>query len=288
LGRSTATSYRTLERQVDLGYQEFSPWYEPRLTNEHGVTLNDPDSLRGALDHYGSTDCHFYTSHQIYWEDNVIKQTRSSPNWEGGMVTYCTCKHLMRCTDKNWGGVWIATVGPRECSNNCLIMAGRISRVFPSNYALRRYMSDSHPDVFTHKIADIDPRADLYTPRYLLEGPEVYHHENFREPPEHTRSVDFYKRSPGSVSNREDGKIPKWWRDMEYIMHGRRPPVFILSPCWIFSEPMLWSVEDPKRAALKMTARTFGESLYGHEQDERSGAWVGGKRVDRGLSAYQK
>lgn len=230
--------------------------------NQHGVVLNDPDGLLEALDADQVRECYFYTSHQIYYEDGLIRQTRSSPNWEGGMVTYCTCKHLMRSVSRDtWEDTWIATVGPRECENNCLVCVGRIWRSFPSNFTLSGCLR-SYPEIFKVKMADTNPRGDLYTPKgRALAGYDVYKHSNFLEPPKHTRSVDFYKKSPGSVSERKDGLIPKWWRDLEYTMYGNRPMVFILSPCWIFSRPMLWSDRDPKRACLRMTAHELGRTL---------------------------
>lgn len=269
LARSNASSApdaAIVSRSLELpdGYQHFG-WFTSGAANPHGVTLNSPLGLANALGSDAGSQCYFYTSHQIYYEGGLLKQTRSSPNWEGGMVTYATCKHLMRSTSKpSWDGIWIATVGPKDCADNCLVCVGKIWKSFPSNYTMRGCIKESYPSVFSAKCADTNPRGDLYTPKRSLYKPlEVFDHNNFNEPPRHTRSVDFYKKSPGSVSEREDGLIPKWWRDMEYFMHGKHPPVFILSPCWIFSEPMMWSTANPGRAALKMTAGSFAETLYG-------------------------
>jgi len=227
--------------------------------SEHSVMLNHPASLMQALEEENE-HCYFYTSHQIYW-DGVIKQSRSSPNWEGGMVTYATCKHHMRSTSRPWEDTWIATCGPRDCEDNTMIMVGKIRRAFTCNYALTDYLKRRCPEVYKVKRACTNPRGDLYDSKKPLKGSQVHHHEHFIEPPNHTRSVDFYKKSPGSTSTREDGLIPKWWRDIEYYMHKRRPPVFIMAPCWIFSRPMLWSELDPKRASLSLTTWEFLESL---------------------------
>lgn len=255
-----------VSRSLELpeGYQHFG-WYRPGVPSHHGVTLNSPIGLKNALASDASSCCYFYTSHQIYYESSIIRQTRSSPNWEGGMLTYATCKHLMRTTNRpSWEGVWIATCGPRECADNCMVCVGKVWKSFPSNYTMRGCIKNSYPSIFKVKCADDNPRGDLYTPaRSLNTLTEIRDHHNYLEPPNHTRSVDFYKKSPGSVSERDDGRIPKWWRDIEYFMHSRYPPVFILSPCWIFSEPMQWSTKDPKRASLKLTAGSFLETLWG-------------------------
>jgi hypothetical protein len=200
---------------------------------------------------------YLYTHHEIFYEDGIIKQTRSSPQWEGGLVTYATCKHLMRTYDPGilgWHGAWIIGLCP-AAMQNCLLFAARVKEVYASNYTLSRRILSTNPGIYKVKRANSNPRGDLYTPVRELRGLAVYDHSNFEEPENHTRSVEFYSKSPGSVSERGDGKIPKWWRDIEYEIRGRRPPSFILSPCWLFSRPMLKVKQKPARAVLRLTPR---------------------------------
>jgi hypothetical protein len=240
------------------GYQHFGWFSEKQKPNEHGVYLNDVAGLRFALG-FGQDlrNVYLYTHHEIFYQDGIIKQTRSSPNWESGLVTYATCKHLMRSYDRGlsgWVGTWLMGLCPSSMGN-CVLFAGKVSRSFSSNYALRRFIIGVYPDVYKVKRASTNPRGDLYTPVGKLEGLDVYDHWNFVEPENHTRSLEFYSKSPGSVSEREDGKSPKWWRDIEYEIRGRRPPSFILSPCWLFSRPMLKVKQKPGRAVLRLTPK---------------------------------
>jgi hypothetical protein len=247
------------------GYQHFD-WIEPEdgsTSNKYGVHLNDPAGLAQALAEDECSTLRLYTQHEIFWQDGVIKHTRSSPNWEGGLVTYATCKHHMRSTNTTWEDTWLAGLCPAHCEQNCLLFAGKIQTVFCSNYDLFAYLLERYPAVCAAKRASGNPRGDLYTPRRRLLPPDVRHdHNNYHEPPNHTRSVEHYKHSPGSISDRPDGKVPKWWRDLEYVSnHGVRPPVFIISPCWVFSRPVLWTTYQPRRAVLALTGRKLADSL---------------------------
>lgn len=247
--------HRTLE--LPQGYQHFS-WYK-RGRNPNNVYLNDEKALRKHLENHQNAELRLYTQHQIFYEDDVLKHTRSSPNWEGGFVTYSTCKHQMRTWRVNWQGVWIAGLCPAHCQDNTLLFVGRVDEQFASNWHLGQRIQ-RRPN-WKAKLAMTNPRGDIYTPKRAgIINPWV--HQNFVPPLNHTRSVEFYKKSAGSISERPDGKIVKWWRDIEYVTPaGVRPPCFILEPCFLFSCPMLWTSFDPKRAALKLTCAQFLASL---------------------------
>lgn len=250
--------YRTLD--LPNGYQHFN-WYEEG-PNPNGVILNDAPSLLASLHAAHVADLYLYTQHQIFLQDEVLKHTRSSPNWDGGLVTYSTCKHYMRTANRpTWKGVWLAGLCPKDCADNTVLFVGKVSAQFEGNYHLSSYLLDHAPEVRETKLALTNPRGDVYTPLRKLYGADRYDHYNYEPPQNHTRSVEFYKKSPGSTSDRPDGKVPKWWRDMEYVAHGRQPPSFILSPVWLFSKPTVWSTYSPRRAVLRLTPAALAASL---------------------------
>jgi hypothetical protein len=242
------------------GYQHYS-WYRQGW-NPGGVYLDEPQTLLVALRN-DTSDAYLYTQHQIFLDGGILKHTRSSPNWEGGTVTYATCKHLMRAAQRPWLGVWLAGLCPKQCAGNTVLFVGRVQKTFPGNYLLGRHLKAEHLNAWQAKQAENNPRGDLYTPRrtHVLLACDTYNHRNFVEPANHTRSVEFYSKSPGSVSDRPDGKVPKWWRDLEYVQRGRRPPCFVLSPCWVFSRPTLWVARSPGRAALRLDGCTLAQLL---------------------------
>jgi len=251
--------HQTLD--LPCGYQHFN-WYKEGV-NENEIYLNDLPGMRAALEDDVEAEAYLYTHHEVFLEGGIIKHTRSSPNWEGGLVTYSTCKHLMRTYRDHWRGVWLVGLCPKECADNALLFAGRIHQQFESNYHLSRYVSKEFPLAHPVKRASTNPRGDLYTPRKVLQDDQVYTHGRYLEPPSHTRSLEFYKKSPGSTNDRPDGKVPKWWRDVEYLYNGRRPPCFILRPCYLFSRPVAWHTLQPRRATMRTTAGAIAEGLMG-------------------------
>lgn len=244
----------TISRSLELpdGYQHWD-WCQDET---HGLRLNNVAELKKTVMYNPTDEVYVYTQHEIFFEDGVFKQTRSSPNWEGGMLTYATCKHLMRCYTKNtWVGTWIMGLCPKHCQNNAVLFLGQVWKEFPSNYTLSQAIKQSYPKIFDAKSALLNPRGDLYTPKRRLVTPEeVYDHRNYIPPENHTRSLEYYKKSPGSVSKRSDGKIPKWWRDIEYqTRSNNRPKTFILDPCFVFSKPLVHSGIKPGRACIRTT-----------------------------------
>lgn len=319
------------------GHQSyFGKWFadhgEP---NTYGVTLQPTlkqlKAVFARAQYKTERLAYMYTQHEIFlqppggWEidrhgcgravggGDIAKQTRSSPNWEGGLATYATCKHQMRTwrSKEEWLGVWICGLNPASMSNT-LLFVGQVRRAFASNFHLHGWLQSRHPKVVNCKRADWNPRGDLYMGKRILHQisavgkgksrVSVYDHNNFHPPRSpHTRSVEHYKTSPGSVNplqclecglEGEDvtvrtttgrdrfggqrtsmqlcdscgeeltaGPVPKWWRDIEYELHGRRPPVFILDPCLIWPHPLLTSGCSPGRACLKLSVKEFLASL---------------------------
>lgn len=241
-------------------YQKFTGY--SKVMNVNGVVLNNHDLMRQMMSDDDLAEMYLYTQHQIVWDGEELQQTRSSPNWDGGMVSYATCKHNMRTYSRDtWNGVWIGGLCPKECANNTLLFVGRIDQEFESNYDYSQWLRENKNMVWQEKRAGNNRRGDCYMPKTLLKDGERYVHSNFIEPKNHTRSVEFYDKSPGSVSPFSDGKIPKWWRDIEYLQHGRRPHTFIFNPCFIFSKPLVWSRLKPGRATLRISTNSFVESL---------------------------
>jgi hypothetical protein len=255
---------QTISRSLNLpsGYQGWG-WYRPGY-NPNGVVLNDHGALLDDLAARKDSEAYLYTHHEVFLQNGFIKHTRSSPNWEGGVVTYATCKHRLRsATRDTWIGTWLCGLCPKSCENNCVLFAGRVAMEFQDNVALHDYLRRNHQVAWQAKLADRNPRGDLYTPTAAGRvGSLLRSHRGYVAPAEHTRSVEFYKRSPGSRSTRKDGLIPKWWRDVEYTTAaGRRPRVFVLNPCYLFNKPLLWTKRTPGRAAVRLSCKDLAALL---------------------------
>ncbi len=254
----------SISRSLELpdGYQHHDWNWDP------SVKLDDPRELTEDLRATGASMLQLYVQHELFEESistenpsRVIKQTRSAPNWDGGLATLATCKHLVRSYNLDWRGAWFVGLCPRDLASNTVLYAGRVDEVHDSNYDLGCRVREISPEVFAAKSSLTNPRGDLYEPMDAQTGFDKYDHRHFVAPQDHTRSVDWYKKSPGSL----DGLTPvqKWRRDIEYVMHGRRPKVFILRPFHLFTQPTVWSNLEPGRATLRLTAAEFADSLRG-------------------------
>lgn len=74
----------------------------------------DIESLRQLIARFGNPDServYGYVVRSVRPRDGMYMQTGSAPNFNGGLITLCTCKHSMRAslTPEQWQkGVWVA------------------------------------------------------------------------------------------------------------------------------------------------------------------------------------
>lgn len=100
--------------------------------------------------------------------DGAFVQTGCGPNFQGGLITLCTCKHRMRTfmEPDQWNGIWIAgfTSLPTGDGTNFLIYLMRVARAFESQRDL--WFSPAIPAVVKQiKAAHRNRLGDLYRPR---------------------------------------------------------------------------------------------------------------------------
>jgi len=110
-------------------------------------------------------------------------QNGCGPNFQGGIITLCTCKHYMRTWEKveDWKGVWIAGFTHlMENERNYLFYLMKVSRSFRSHKQIWDALVSSR----TAKNARINPLGDIYEPKddisdefnYLNYYPPVKNH----------------------------------------------------------------------------------------------------------------
>src|SRR5438270_714249 len=83
-------------RRCAPGSSASKPFQTPLDGSKRGFQLDvSLDRLRRLLsDAYG--DGYMYTMTSIVLESGRLEQSGSGPNFEGGLITLCTCKHSMR------------------------------------------------------------------------------------------------------------------------------------------------------------------------------------------------
>jgi hypothetical protein len=73
------------------------------------------------------------------WDGNFV-QTGSAPNFQGDLITLCTCKHRMRTFREvnDWPGIWIAGFTGVEAGRqrNALVYLMKVAHAFESHHDL--------------------------------------------------------------------------------------------------------------------------------------------------------
>ena len=154
-----------------------------------------------------------------------LRQEGSAPNFQGDLITLCSCKHWMRTfrDTESWKGVWIAGYTRRDLGNRLFYLM-RISEAFESHREL--WLSDLiSEETKTKKAAHQSKFGDIYQPK--SEASDAYSHRDYIRP--HTSHVH---------------RRPDIWRqDIDYYsaQHGRRPALLVGNPNYSFlwDEPLI-------------------------------------------------
>ena len=174
-------------------------------------------------------DVYAYVIATIGRDGERFVQYGSAPNWQGGVLTLCTCKHWMRSfgAPDDWQGRWIAGFSGVRAGDgrNALVFLARVGAAYDSQATLWRSgvlgvrARDAkaatryrHGDLFEPKSA----RSDPYRPRaYHTPCPE---HDHF--------------------PNRN------WYGDIDYVgAGGHRPALLVgeVTETYLWDQPIIYS-----------------------------------------------
>lgn len=178
--------------------------------------------------------CYFFPMLDYVYSNGVFLAVRSGPNWEGGVFTLTTCKHLLRTakTPEEWEGHWLVAFTPRINGENYLLFRARVDKAFPHQFFLGDYLRRRHPHAYKTKLSTRNPRGDIHEPkRRLTSMQEAENIRNYVEPVDHSRFKERY------TSGAFKGKR-KWNKDIKFRGHSGRPPAaFILGSESIWCSP---------------------------------------------------
>lgn len=185
-------------------------------------------------------------------DGNRFVQKGSAPNFQGGLITFCTCKHYMRTwrSPNDWKGVWIAGfTGVNIMGNkrNYLFYLMRVRETFPSQKAIWGALLD---DVKSVKNSGSDRCGDIYEHKSNISG-------------EYDIS-SYYEPLVGHV-HRETEQSDDWHSDINYKSRitGRRPVLLVGDPCYSFlwSSPIAYSSSKLPRTKKWDNIQHFIHSL---------------------------
>jgi hypothetical protein len=137
-------------------------------------------------------------------KDNFFQQTGCGPNWQGGLITLCTCKHYMRTflSPEDWKGKWIAgftSINDGSSSKdggnrrNALVYLMKVKKAFASHYELWHELPNK-----TRAAKDVHENihGDVFHPKDKQENSDKYAHSLYCGPCElhdHFDSEEWHK-----------------------------------------------------------------------------------------------
>jgi len=198
--------------------------------------------------------CYVIATIQI--DGQGFSQTGSAPNFQGDLITLCTCKHFMRTflDAPGWQGKWIAGFTGVEAGTgrNDLVYIMRVAHAFESHRDL--WLSEALTSAAREaKAADRDEFGDVYRPATGRGDP--FEPANYQAPVQ------------GHVHAKCDS--PRQWHgDIKYDLGcaGRRPALLVgqVGLSFLWSKPILcYSSALPRlhRGQKKSTLETLLQQM---------------------------
>jgi hypothetical protein len=208
---------------------DFQPFpHTGRLQQNMNLSLGE---LREIIDDTQAT-VYSYIVATVKNPEGRFIQTGSAPNFQGGVITLCTCKHRMRSFQdpKSWRGTWIAGFTSKVAGNgrNALIYLMKVEIAFKSFYDLW-YSGKTVKQV---KLAHVDKFGDVFQPK--------------SKPKDKRDEFDFEHYHPpvaGHVHAPKD-----WWhKDIHYTKGagGRKPALLfgVVKYSFLWVQPTLFHSE---------------------------------------------
>ena len=182
-------------------------------------------------------------------------QTGSAPNFQGDMVSLCTCKHFMRTfmDTEDWAGKWIAGFSGVAAGNgdNALVYLMKVGYAFKSHMSL--WFSDEIPEETKQaKLAQISKFGDIYQPKDQMS--DEFAVQSYIHPVE------------SHVHCNNNG----WHNDINYEgCKGRKAALLIGDPeySFLWNQPMIYYKGHLHRGQKKSDLQTF---LHEQLEDRRS------------------
>jgi hypothetical protein len=173
--------------------------------------------LEGQLNEFLKNDyeeVYAYVVKSVEFKKGEFVQCGCAPNFQGGVITLCTCRHGMRATsrkrDSQWKDTWIAGfTGGRlfDSRRSYLFYLMRVKTAFPSH---KKLWNNLDKRTQAAKDACHNPLGDLYEPKNT-------------ETRNNTDDFDHLSYNAPCIGHRhrEDEKDTEWHKDIDYMPYDR-------------------------------------------------------------------
>lgn len=229
--------------KIEAGHVDNSK--EQQISSGSGCCI-DPNDLRNILKNHIEERVHYYVASSMKIVTSGMPAKRFSqqgcaPNFAGGYVTLCTCKHELRASrDVNYWmkGVWIAGFSGLDQDINrqkqYLFYLMRIGDAFLSHSDLWKHLGP----IARKKNARFDKFGDLYEPR------DARANNNNFDP------VNYYPPCTSHVHN------VCWQSDIQIISKSGRPSVLLLG------DPSMTCIWNVPSIYLDVSTQKIGRLRY--------------------------
>ena len=229
-----------------------NPYQTMPRKGELAKNLNLPiEALLERITSFRQETVYSYVVATVKYNKGQMYQQGSGPNFQGDLVTLCSCKHWMRTFQdiESRIGVWVAGYTSRShYGENDLFYLMRISKVYLSH---RDFWSSNSvlEETKIAKAAHMDRFGDIYQPK--CDSGDPHSHGNYLPPcKEHVHC------EPGD-----------WRKDIEYTGRYGKKPVLLVGDqklSFLWDEPVLSSPFDIPRGQKKTRLSDFFPIMERH------------------------
>ena len=229
---------------IELDFQPFPT--EGSLALNTNLSLDELKSKIGLENSF----VYCYVVATIKRNKGQFIQQGNGPNFQGDLITLCTCKHFMRTflDLESWKGKWIAGFTGKNTGKgkNRLFYLMKVEHTFDSHYNLwhSKLISDQTKNA---KVTSLNKFGDVYQPREDF-GTDLYDYRNYYPP----------------IENHGHYKNDEWYKDIKYSGMKGRKPILVASNIeysFLWSKPLITLVDKLHRGQKKYPLRNLLESL---------------------------
>ena len=205
--------------------------YEGQLAQNLNLS---PEAMSERIAPFQQDTVYCYVVETVKYCEGRLYQTGSGPNFQGDLLTLCSCKHQMRTylDVESWKGVWVAGYTSRtHLGSHRLFYLMMVAQAFESHREL--WLSDAIPEATKlAKASHLDGFGDIYQPTNGSGSP--YLPWNYLEPCKNNVHCE-----PGD-----------WRKDIKYpARNGRRPALLAGHPeySFLWDKPVIRSPFEIRR-----------------------------------------
>jgi hypothetical protein len=223
---------------------EFQPLPAKNLWPGHlDLTMKELTQLPAQPVKQQPTSVYSYVVTSIHLdEEQRLRQRGSGPNFQGGRITLCTCKHRMRAAleVEQWPGQWIVGLSSRRRYQNrhWLVFITRVQEAYASHAELWQALPAAARRA---KSARQHIHGDLFEPRERAKAKSLqaspFDPESYHDP----------------IEGHRHELIEQWQKDVASEAWGRRSALLVGDPAqsWIWTEPRLFYKRDMTQGYTK-------------------------------------